>query len=232
MAREPFSPQFNVWWALSAALVALVLVGGIAIGLFIGRDRNDDAQSEDVAPAQSAGTTAPSPGNGECAVAADDQNYPVEAPDTEWKLYANVASVPTSTKYGPLKTDGDFWRCYAHSPTGALFASFNLSQAFVTGKVYEAAVDTPAARDIFDENSAVAETEGASVEVAGFQIESYTESEATIVLLLNVNGQLGSSPMSLIWDSAADDWRWDVENTPPPEPVENADGFTPWSPRG
>lgn len=230
MAREePFSTKFNVWWVLCAALVAVVLVGGIAIGFFAGRKQDSNAAEEQPAPTSAEGASST---GGACNVPADDQTYPTEAPETKWELYENVASVPTSQTYGPMKKDGAFWQCFAHSPKGALFASFNLSQAFVGGKVYEAAVDTPGAKDIYDENDAVASSEGAAVEVAGFQIESYSETEATIVLLLKVNGQLGSSPMTLIWDDAADDWRWDVENTPPPEPVESDDGFTTWSPRG
>lgn len=232
MAREELvSTKFNVWWVLCAALIAVVLVGAVAIGFFAGRNQDSKAEEQQPAPTSAGGAPSAAAG-GACGVPADDQDYPTEAPETNWELYKNVASVPTSQTYGPTKKDGAFWKCFARSPKGALFASFNLSQAFVTGKVYEAAVDTPGAKDIYDENSAVADSEGAAVEVAGFQIESYTETDATIVLLLKVNGQLGQSPMNLVWDESADDWRWDVENTSPPEPVENDDGFTSWSPRG
>ena len=73
--------------------------------------------------------------------------------------------------------------------------------------------------------------EGSAVEVAGFKIESYSESEATVILLSTSMGNWEQSP-ELVWDDSAGDWRWDAENTAPPEPVESDDGFTTWSPRG
>lgn len=232
MAKEPFSTQFNIWWALSAALIAGILIFG---GIFLGMNWNkEDSQTEGAqsTPAPSTEAAAPDDGDSDaCDVPDDDQDYPTKAPETDWQLYENVASVPTSEKYGPTKKDGAFWQCYAHSPKGALFASFGLSQAFTTGKVYDAAIDTPGAQDIFEENSEVQDTEGAAVEVAGFQIESYSDDEATIELLVNINGELGTVPMELAWDDTAGDWRWDAENTAPPERVEDADGFTSWSPR-
>lgn len=229
--EEPVSAKFNVWWVLCAGLVALVLVGGIAIGFFAGRNHDTKAENGQPAPTSAEGASSSETG-GPCGVSADDQDYPTEAPDSDWKLYKNVVSLPVSTDYGPTKTNGDLWTCFAHSPKGALFASINLTTAFITGRQYEAAVDTPAARDMFDENNAVSSSEGSTVEIAGFQIESYTESEATVVLLLTVNGQLGSMSPRLVWDATADDWRWDAEVTDPPEPVETDEGFTPWSPRG
>lgn len=231
MSKEPFSTQFNTWWVLSAALIAGVLVFG---GIFLGMNWNSDDKDDEAAP-KPVETTAPAPkdeGGGGCNVPADDQQYPTKAPESKWELYENVTSLPTSSSYGPTQKDGAFWHCFAHSPTGALFASINLTTAFITGHEYQAAVDTPGAREIFDENSSVADSEGSAVEIAGFQIESYSDSAATVKLLVNVNGQLGSMPTELVWDKDADDWRWDAENMTPPEPVENDDGFTPWSPRG
>ena len=231
MSKEPFSTRFNTWWVLSAALIAAILVFG---GIFLGMNWNSDDKDEEAAT-KPVETTAAAPADdksGACDVSADDQAYPTKAPDTKWELYENVTSVPTSSIYGPTKKDGAFWHCFARSPSGALFASINLTTAFITGHEYQAAVDTPGARDMFDENSAVADSEGSTVEVAGFQIESYSESEATVTLLLDINGQLGSMSPQLVWDDSAGDWRWDAENTAPPEPVDNDDGFTTWSPRG
>lgn len=231
MSKEPFSTNFNIWWVLSAALIAGILVFG---GIFLGMNWNSDDQGDETAtkPVETTAETPDDNNSGGCDVSADDQSYPTKAPDTNWELYENVTSVPTSSTYGPAKKDGAFWHCFAHSPSGALFASINLTTAFITGHEYQAAVDTPGAQDMFDENSSVADSEGSAVEVAGFQIESYSESEATVTLLLDINGQRGTMSPELVWDDSAGDWRWDAENTAPPEPVENDDGFTTWSPRG
>ena len=42
-----------------------------------------------------------------------------------WEISRRTA-VPRSDAFGPAKTDTDgFRRCFAHSPTGALFAAYN-----------------------------------------------------------------------------------------------------------
>lgn len=231
MAREePFSTKFNVWWVLSAALVALVLVGGIALGFFAGRSNGEKTGEQEPAPSQS-DTTATSPTGGPCGVPADDQDYPVEAPETKWELYSNVVTVPTSNTYGPTKREGDFWQCYAHSPKGALFAAFNLSQAFTTGGVYEAAVDSPMAKELYESESQADSSQTTFPEVAGFSIDSYSDSKATISLLFKSADVDANATIELVWDETADDWRWDAENSPEPGPVEDTSKYTAWSPR-
>lgn len=231
MAREePFSTKFNVWWVLSAALVALVLVGGIALGFFAGRNHEDD-QGEPQPESSEAADTDTSQAGGACGVPADDQDYPVEAPESKWEAYKNGITVPTSQTYGPTKRDGNFWKCYAHSPTGALFAAFNLSQAFLNGGVYEAAVDSPEAKEFFDEESSVSSEDKTMVELAGFQIVSYEEDTASVDLLLRGSDANASLVVDLVWDEAEDDWRWDAGTVSPPEAVEDTSAYTSWSPR-
>lgn len=232
MAKEPFNTQFNVWWVLSAALLAIVLVAGILIGIFVGRDTGGSDQAQKP-PAESGATTAAAPADsgGNCNVPSDDQDYPVEAPGTKWELYKNVVSLPTSETYGPTKREGAFWQCYAHSPKGALFASFNLSQAFTTGGVYEAAVDTPGAKEIFESEANIDSSASVLPELAGFKIDSYSESAATISLLFKSGDMYGNATVELVWDNEAGDWRWDAENSPEPEAVEDTDQYTMWGPR-
>lgn len=230
--KEPFNTQFNMWWVLSAALVVIVLVAGIFIGIFVGRDTDSSGQSEEAPGTSGSATEAAPPANsGACDVPSDDQDYPVEAPDTKWELYKNVVSLPTSETYGPTKREGDFWQCYAHSPKGALFAAFNLSQAFTTGGVYDAAVDTPEAKQIFEEEANTDSSSSVLPELAGFKIDSYSESAATISLLFKSGDMNGNATVELIWDDEAGDWRWDAQNSPEPEPVEDTDQYTMWGPR-
>ena len=163
---------------------------------------------------------------------SDDQDYPTEAPGAEWKLYKKTLCRSRSLLPMGQPKRMALFGVASLAPKGALFASINLTTAFITGRLYEAAVDSPGAREIFDGNE-VSGSEGSAVEIAGFQIESYSESEATVVLLLNINGQLGTMSADLVWDDAADDWRWDAENMEPPEPEadQDPDQYTMWGPR-
>jgi len=34
--------------------------------------------------------------------------------------------LPVSAEHGPAKMDGDFWRCFSHTPSGAVFAGLTL----------------------------------------------------------------------------------------------------------
>lgn len=229
MAKEPFSSEFNVWWVLSAILVVLVLVGGIFIGVVVGRGQGDADQTAD--PAPSSDQTATVNSDGACDVPSGDQDYPVEAPETQWEAYTNGITVPTSENYGPTKRDGNFWQCYSHSPKGALFAAFNLSQAFLNGGVYAASVDSPEAKQFFDQESSIAAEDKTLVELAGFQIVSYEPSRASVDLLLRGSDANAKLVVDLIWDEEADDWRWDAGNVSPPEAVTDTSRYTSWSPR-
>ena len=70
----------------------------------------------------------PSPTNGPanapgsvCGLAAGDQSLPLTPPAASWTFVGTIA-VPISRQYGPATAVDGIGNCYAHSPTGALFA--------------------------------------------------------------------------------------------------------------
>ena len=63
-------------------------------------------------------------GDSRCGLAAGDQRIPATPPESEWELVDGIAS-PQSDTVGPGVREGKRRLCYAHSPTGALFAAVN-----------------------------------------------------------------------------------------------------------
>ncbi|MEU0092916.1 hypothetical protein [Kribbella sp. NPDC006257] len=171
-------------------------------------------------------TNPPSPGSGSCApggpasgdggkgcgLPVGDQGVPVEAPVVdEWEVNRRVV-VPRSSAYGPGKQDRDgFRRCFAHSPTGAVFAAYNViaamadqHQALATvGKLMLPGPETDALlkqlrKETADENSN-------PIQIAGFRVLDATTDRATVLLAMPVETAFMTATFTLVWH--AGDWR-------------------------
>jgi hypothetical protein len=104
--------------------------------------------------------------------------------------------------FGPGVTDTDGFRsCFAHSPTGALYAAANvIALGSSTGPGRDAAI-----RDA--ENRSPSSATGTdSAQIRGFLIKSYSATEADVDLALELpNGALAHSVLSLRWVDG--DWK-------------------------
>lgn len=216
MAGSDEKSPFNMWWVAAGGLVVLALIAGGIVVFLTGRNsgQQEAAQSN---PAQSQAAE-PGAGNGQadtsgkCNVPAGDQGKADASPQTTWKLYDQQMKVPTSEKYGPINQDGKFWRCYAHSPKGAVFAGANLTTVFSVGAVKDAAIDTPERAAIFEEQTSSDGASGQLAELKGFRVEKYTGTKAQISYYA-VSGDIkGSITTDLAWDSTVNDWRLDFTN--------------------
>ncbi|MGO1755781.1 MAG: hypothetical protein ACTHZ6_15725 [Brevibacterium aurantiacum] len=231
MAETESKSPFNVWWFGAGAFVILVLIGGVLLGFQLGS--SDDGEpaaaetpAEEAAPEQSAPAVEDTPAADdearECGSLSTDQDYPTEAPPTEWETYASSSmTVPISEEYGPVNRDGNLWGCYAHSPTGAVYAGLGLIASFSIGGEYDAAVDTAQAESAFEDQSAAA---GASFpSFSGFRIDEYSDDAARITYYGDQGEHSAGISFSLKWDEQADDWRLDwtrpdgFEENPDPE---------------
>ena len=56
-----------------------------------------------------------------CGLAAGGQELPLTPPAASWTFVGTIP-IPISRQYGPATDVDDIGNCYAHSPTGALFA--------------------------------------------------------------------------------------------------------------
>ncbi|WP_112244767.1 hypothetical protein [Kribbella monticola] len=174
-----------------------------------------------------------------CGLTAGDQGIPAKAPAVDsWEVNHRVV-VPRSSAYGPLKQDPDgFRRCFAHSPTGALYAAYHAVAAMAdqrhvlttVGKLMVPGPDTDALladlrKDSGDEDSN-------PTQISGYRVVDAEADRVTVMLAMPVETAFVSATFTLVW--SAGDWR-----VVPPRPGESVgapygqqrdlSGFVAWS---
>ena len=174
-----------------------------------------------------------------CDVPSGDQATPAEPPSVDgWEVSRRVV-VPRSTANGPAKTDPDgFRRCFAHSPTGAVFAAYNAVAALAdqrqaiptVQKLMLPGANTDALIRELRKNEP--STSSAVTQLAGYRILDAGQDRATIMLALAVESAYMSITLTLVWQH--DDWH--LQPPPPGEPVgtpfaqhRNLNDFVAWS---
>lgn len=173
------------------------------------------------APAETSGTS----GHGQssvCGLPAGDQMVPATAPAADgWDVSRRVI-VPRSSAYGPGKTDTDGFRhCFAHSPTGAVYAAYSAiaaiaDQSKLVPTVQKLMVPGPAT-DSLIRQVATTEPSGdtSTVQVSGYRIIDAGQDRVTVMLAMPVESVYMSANLTLVWHQG--DWR--LQPPPPGEAV-------------
>ncbi|WP_136588162.1 MULTISPECIES: hypothetical protein [Actinomycetes] len=229
---------FNRWWIVSTLFVVAVAVA-IVLVLALGRGGQNDAAQPGAEPSDTSGasqpstTSAPPTSGGACDVNTANQDIPTAGPPAEW-VPERYFFYPTSTEYGPVDSDGP-WGCFAHSPTGALFAAANA----VTWAASEdfAAVVKANAVDNGGGEQFIARTQNANrdqpagrvAQIAGFTFKA-VEPQAVSVQMIFVQGDVeASSTVNLVWEQTRSTWLVDyATSTVLPQQYSGA-RYTPWS---
>ncbi|MFJ8017572.1 hypothetical protein [Streptomyces sp. NPDC096339] len=220
--EKPFWQQRG--WLISAAfLIAMVLIGGYVA--LTGSDTDDNSASpkspaKTSAPANTP-SSLPSSGTAEgrpagCSTNDADQAVPKQSPaDLKWKQ-SDTDLLPVSESAGPRKYDGPLWSCYAHTPLGAVFAVHGISTHFAGPRWREVAdqqMARGAGRDEFVKRRGALPADeakkgapGSSGTYAGFSILSYSPTQATVMLLMQLpeKGYV-SGTASVVWEDG--DWK-------------------------
>ena len=234
-ARSPWASRGFVF---GAALVALVTV---LAGLLVLNSRSGPAPATARAPhaprtlpvsaATQTGTRS------ECGLPAGSQTVPSSPPVAAgWALVGSMAAPNSPSSIGPGRTLGGFRECFARSPTGALFSAVNFwaaGTAFAPSRVYaHLAADTPsraqAMRFSQSDNSRLSDS--GQVQLAGFEFNSYSPSEADLsIVLQSTNGQLVTIACTMLWQ--AGDWRYEIppSGAPAAGQIQSLDGYVAWS---
>jgi hypothetical protein len=155
-----------------------------------------------------------------------------------WDVSRRVV-VPRSAAYGPAKIDPDgFRRCFAHSPTGAVYAAYSAVAAIADQRKAAATVtklmlpgpDTDAL--LGELRKQTPNDKPDPTQVAGYRVLDASGDRATVTLALPVEAAFMSATFTLVWHDG--DWR--LVPPTPGEPVgapyaqqRDLAGFVAWS---
>ncbi|MEU8226585.1 hypothetical protein [Kribbella sp. NPDC048915] len=214
-------------------IAACIVIGAVLIcGLVIIFAGGDDAkpvsaaEQRPVAAASAEPTNAPAvaeggpvpsaststgPG-GSCNLPAGDQAVPTTAPTADgWDVSKRIV-VPRSAAYGPGRTDSDGFRhCFAHSPTGAVFAAYSAvaaiaDQTHLVPTIKKLMIPGPATDRLIRQVSATTpERDNSTVQIAGYRIIDAGPDRVTVLLATPVESVYMSATLTLVWHH--DDWR-------------------------
>lgn len=224
---------------ISLGLVAVVLIAALVIWIIA---RPSGQEPESAGPSSSSASSAPAdPDESVCGLSAGDQTVPDEAPEAEWELVNGVA-IPSSKEIGPaVTTDTDQRTCFAHNPTGALFAAARL-WAFTgdpnfwqdTSQLQYSSEEAQKEQEEFAKGLTGNENEGISMQIQGFRFDDVSKDrvKVSIAAEMTQEGQtaLFALPWLMVWDDG--DWKISVPDVQPKmeEMSSLAElGYIPWS---
>ena len=201
------NPFTKPGFIIAAALVVALIAAAVVIFLLPKGQEHRPAGpglTADPAPRpQPAPAPADAAGKSVCGLPSSTETALGAAPKSKWELVGKMAAPTDPKTFGPGMTDGDGFRsCFAHSPTGALYAAVNIWRLGSSGslpnemKLADKLLVPGAGRDaaMQDQGSDLGSSSGpTTVQVSGFSIKSYTPSEANVDLAFKTdNGALGA----------------------------------------
>lgn len=231
-------------WGAAAGIV-LVLAAVATVVLVTGNGGNQRRPSAAgtahpqaaSSPAASPSASA-SPAAGACRTAPSSTSIPTSPPrDLAWR---NVGAIlaPTSASEGPTGYTGAIWSCYAHSPMGAVLATYDILDTLTSAQwkvVAEHEILPGPGQQAFikagDKQKYQPPKPGQVAQPVGFQVVSYTPQQATISALAeDGTTQYQVTQTSVAWSGG--DWKLVVEpdgsSGPDPQVVSSSAGFVLW----
>jgi hypothetical protein len=233
--NEDQNPLTKPKFIISAVVVAIIVALGIILALLPKGGETPTAEPSNSGSATASTQPSAAAAASICGLPAGDQAKPATTPtNTKWELVGKIAAPTSPTQFGPGKTEANGLRsCFAHSPTGALYAASNVAVLSATGKarlVYEQLAVPSPERDALLNQPEPQETSAVTAQIAGFQIRSYDADGAVIVIAAKgSNGALVSVPVPLQWHGG--DWKVVVPATGSTGggQISDLSGFIPWS---
>lgn len=217
---DPLGKNWKLWGGILAFIAAVVILGLI---FFPRTPPQPEATPTEPAPSVPVETAPPSaspsasaskPVSGDCPALSTDTSFPNDAPDTEWKRHPAGMLLPVSAEHGPAKMDGEFWRCFSHTPTGAVVAGFTLVIDFSAGREIDAAAESMNRERLFQEQGSGTSDEGFPP-MLGYRVMNSSDDSAIVEYLSKTGEQYAAMSVNLVWSEKAHDWRLDLSASPP-----------------
>lgn len=245
-AEGETSPWAQPGFVVAAALVGLIAVLGVIVALSGGSGSAPAPQAGTAsAPPAGAGSSSADTAGSVCGLPAGAQKIPRTGPQATWELRGSLAAPTAPTSFGPGQTTSGVPACFAHSPTGALFAMANLY--VVINDVAKHPSDIPnvlrrmaaagPGRDALNKPGVADGSAPASggVQIAGFNVVRYETSTAVVDLAYRVDRPgvtgWGHVVATLRWEGG--DWKLVLADSGVPydsvEAMASLDGYVPWS---
>jgi hypothetical protein len=156
----------------------------------------------------------PKPGTGGCNTAKPDQAIPRVAPAGVTWQFEDDMLFPLQQEAGPAVMDRNGVRsCFAHSPTGAVFATFTLlaqikNPALTTEVLATRIAPGPGRDKAVADNRATPtpRSEARSGQFAGFKILDYEPTRAIVSIAVRFDERTTAAlPVTMVWDGK--DWK-------------------------
>lgn len=234
--QNPFTkPGFII----SAALI-LALIAAVALIFLIpkGNSEEQPIATTPNPPATASATKPTDTSKSICGLPDSTETALGAAPKTEWELVGTMA-VPTDPKTtgpGTVRANG-LKSCFAHSPTGALYATANIWATAFYGDanlVYQDLTIEGPARDAalkaITSGQDVGGGTAPKMQIQGFIIRRYTPNAAVVDLAVRTEtGAIGSLSTSLVWQEG--DWKLDIPAAGgnPFKQIPDSSSYIPWA---
>ncbi|MGN7150719.1 hypothetical protein LFT44_21260 (plasmid) [Arthrobacter sp. FW306-05-C] len=233
--NEDQNPLTKPKFIISAVVVAIIVALGIVLALLPKGGGTPTAEPSNSGPTTASTQPSAAAAASVCGLPSSDQAKPATTPtDTKWELVGKIAAPTSPTQFGPGKTEANGLRsCFAHSPTGALFAGANMIVLGSSGRpdllAQHLVVEGPERDKMLAEPPTNAPTT-APFQIAGYKIVDYAGNRAVVEYGLKAaNGSVGSVPVAMQWQGG--DWKWVLPATGMTEARQLSDlnGFISWA---
>lgn len=216
---DPLGKNWKLWGGILAFIAAVVILGLIFFPRTPPQPETTPTEPapsvpvETAPPSASPSASASKPASGDCPALSTDTSFPNDAPATEWKRHPAGMLLPVSAEHGPAKMDGEFWRCFSHTPTGAVLAGITLTIDFSVGGEIEAAADSARREESFKAQQAISEVEFPAI--SAFRVMQSSNDSASVEYLAKHGEQYGAMRVDLVWSDKDHDWRLDISLADP-----------------
>lgn len=231
------SPWVQPGFIAATAIIALLVVLGLILAVTGDSDEDAKSGTANRAPAAPAAPVARDPDASVCGLPAGDTSVPTKAPRTEWDLVGSVAAPTATTTLGPGKVTSGLRSCFAHSPTGALYAAVNVIAMTASADHREAFVRRLTVPGVGRDRALSnlgPDSDATTLQVAGFSLSDYRTRSAVVDLAFRVDTGNAAGythlPLALRWLDG--DWKLALPDTGRPfdgmARLPSLTGYTPW----